>query len=125
MTPADIIRAAIPDADIHLVDHVLWGRTPFPMGKITPQSLYKAASSFNRASAKGKVLCDFCEKLARKNDFLCSNCRIFWCQEVEGKRYEDEIKELERQLKFYKEEFYKQQNMTFLQHLITGWKNRR
>jgi hypothetical protein len=44
MTPAQIIRAAIPEADEVLCDHILWGRTPFPMGAITAQSLFKAAN---------------------------------------------------------------------------------
>ena len=50
MTFEDVIKAAIPGADEFVCDHVLWGRTPFPMGKVTARSLYRAASRLRRAT---------------------------------------------------------------------------
>jgi hypothetical protein len=46
---ADVIKAAIPDADQSLCEHILWGRTPYPMGRVSARSLYQAASGFRRA----------------------------------------------------------------------------
>ena len=74
MTFAEVIRAAIPNADEATLDHVLWGRTPFPMGKVTARSLYKAASAFRRACEHGVQLCDFCDRPAVKGCWTCERC---------------------------------------------------
>lgn len=75
MTPAEIIRAAIPGATDSDVEHVLWGRTPFPFAPLTARSLYRAASRFRRATAHGISLCDFCDRIAQPGDWVCSSCR--------------------------------------------------
>lgn len=74
MTPAQIIKAAIPNADESLIEHILWGRTPFPMGKVTERSLYKAASGYRRACANHIRLCDFCEHPAMPDKWACERC---------------------------------------------------
>lgn len=73
MTPAQIIRAAIPDADDATCEAILWGRTPFPMGAITARSLYKAASGSVRAGRNGRQLCDWCNRIA-VNRWTCERC---------------------------------------------------
>ena len=74
MNSSDIIRAAIPEADDGLCEHILWGRTPFPCGKVTARSIYQAASAYKRAANNNLNLCDFCHRVAIKND-LCESCR--------------------------------------------------
>ena len=75
MTPIQVIQLAIPGAPEELCDHIIWARTPFPCGKITAQSLYKAARSWDRAQAKGIELCDFCEnRVPAGQRFLCERC---------------------------------------------------
>jgi len=77
MTKMDaVIKAAIPAADQELCEHILWGRTPFPMGKITARSLYKTASGFSRAGKNGTPLCDHCDNRADHNDVTCIKCAI-------------------------------------------------
>jgi hypothetical protein len=73
MTPAEIIRKAIPTADDATCDHVLWGRTPFPAGRITARTLYRAANRLKRASANGRRLCDWCDNLA-VDGWTCKAC---------------------------------------------------
>lgn len=73
MTPAQCIRAAVPDADDAFCDHILWGRTPFPMGKITARDLYKAANRLDRANKKGVRLCELCDNIA-VDEFNCKAC---------------------------------------------------
>ena len=68
-----IIRAAIPNCSDAQADYVLWSRTPFPIGRVSARSLYKAASGLYRASKRGISLCDFCHKPAINND-LCADC---------------------------------------------------
>lgn len=72
---AQIIKAAIPGADEHLINHILWGRTPFPCGRITAQSLYRAASAFRRAKEQGFQLCDHCHNPAEPHKYECRRCR--------------------------------------------------
>lgn len=74
MTPAQIIRGAIPDASDALCEHILWGRTPYPCGQITAKSLYRAASRLRRAAESGRHLCDFCDNLAEAGSDLCGDC---------------------------------------------------
>lgn len=64
MTPADCIRAAIPDASDELCGHIIWGRTPYPFMKLTARDFYRAASRFKRAGDHGIRLCDFCDNVA-------------------------------------------------------------
>jgi hypothetical protein len=73
-TYADIIRAAIPGADPALCEHILWGRTPFPVGRVTARDLYRAASAWKRAAEHGIVLCEFCHRIARAGKFTCQKC---------------------------------------------------
>lgn len=75
MTPAKIIRCAIPDADAGLVEHILWGRTPFPCGLVTARSLYRAARRWQRASDHGLRLCDLCDRIAMSDEWCCEPCR--------------------------------------------------
>lgn len=74
MNAAQIIRAAIPDADDATVEHVIWGRSPWPFVRPAAQHLYKAASGFKRATDKGIRLCDHCEAPAAANDWECRKC---------------------------------------------------
>lgn len=75
-TAIDVVRAAIPGADENLCDFILWEMTPYPAGKITAQSLYKAASRFKRASENNVRLCDFCENRAEPGQYMCSRCSV-------------------------------------------------
>jgi hypothetical protein len=69
-----VIKAAIPDATDIEMEHIVWGRTPYPFAEVTPKSLYKAASAYKRANDHGIQLCDFCHRPAVKHD-LCDVCR--------------------------------------------------
>ena len=71
----EAIRAAIPNAPEDLADYILWNRTPYPFGKITARSLYKAASRFERAGRSGKGLCEFCDNLAPEGEYACDRCK--------------------------------------------------
>lgn len=73
MTPADCVRAAIPDADESLIGHIIWGRTPYPFMKLTARDFYKAASRFKRAGEHGIRLCDFCDNIA-VDGWNCQSC---------------------------------------------------
>lgn len=70
----EIIRAAIPDAGEATCDYILWSRTPFPMGKITAKSVYRAAARIRRCGAKGITLCDYCDNIAEKGKWACAKC---------------------------------------------------
>jgi hypothetical protein len=69
-----VIKAAIPNCPDSIMDHILWGRTPYPFAKVTPRSLYKAAARFKRAQDHGLELCDFCDRIATHHN-LCDVCR--------------------------------------------------
>lgn len=73
-TMADAIRAAIPSASLDLCEHILWERTPYPMGKITARSLYKAASGWKRAFDNGVSLCELCDRRVDDEKYICSRC---------------------------------------------------
>lgn len=73
-TDLEICRAAKPGADEGWCDHILWGRTPFPLGRVTAQDLYRAASRQARAERNGRVLCDFCDAIAAPGAYTCSAC---------------------------------------------------
>ena len=74
MNAQQIIQAAIPNADESTIDHILWGRTPFPCGPITARSLYKAAYQYKRACDNKISLCDFCDQKAVEGKWLCVRC---------------------------------------------------
>lgn len=74
MTPADCIRAAIPDASDALCDHIMWGRTPFPFLKLGARAFYKAASRYHRAARNNIRLCDFCDRPAVQDQWTCASC---------------------------------------------------
>ena len=74
MLISDIIKAAIPSADESICEHILWGRTPFPMRGISAKELFKSASGFNRANKKGNRLCDWCHCLAVEGKSECQSC---------------------------------------------------
>lgn len=74
MTPQQIVRAAIPGATDEQCDYVLWSRTPFPIGRISAQSLYKAASRVRRAYEHNRVLCECCDNEITHGEYLCSRC---------------------------------------------------
>lgn len=74
MTELDICRAAYPQANKAFADHILWGRTCFPFGKVTARDLYRAASGMARATAKGIHLCDFCERALAPDKWTCDGC---------------------------------------------------
>jgi RNase P subunit RPR2 len=75
MTYAEVIRGAIPLAPDELCEHILWSRTPYPMGRVTAQDLYRAASTFRRAADHNIELCDFCDQaVVPSNRFICERC---------------------------------------------------
>jgi len=74
MTPAEIIRKAIPDAPNEVCESILWGRTPFPLSPITPRLLYRAADRWRRAEAAGRQLCDHCDNIVIPGRYLCKRC---------------------------------------------------
>lgn len=73
-TLAEVIRAAKPDASTDECEFILWERTPYPMGKLTARSLYKAASGTFRAFNAGRTLCDFCDRVATPERYVCDRC---------------------------------------------------
>lgn len=75
MNAERIIKAAIPNAPDFVMEHIIWGRTPYPFAALTPKSLYKAAYSYSRACVNGLTLCDFCHRLATEDKCLCDKCR--------------------------------------------------
>lgn len=70
-----IVRAAIPEATSSVIDHILWGRTPYPCGAITPKSLYKAADSWARACRNNLYLCDLCHRVDEGSKGACDHCQ--------------------------------------------------
>src|SRR3954469_743842 len=74
MTALDIVRAAIPGADVRLAEAILWERTSFPCGSVTARDLYRAAARFHRAAAKGIWLCDWCDRAVSAARGLCPSC---------------------------------------------------
>lgn len=77
MTPQQIIRAAIPDASDEECDYVLWSRTPFPIGKVTAKSIYKAASRVLRAFNHKRRLCECCDNEITNGKYLCDRCSSY------------------------------------------------
>lgn len=73
MTPIDIIAKAIPGANEHDLDFVLWNRTPFPLAA-NPRMLFKRASGYRRACENGISLCEFCTRPARRKKWTCHKC---------------------------------------------------
>lgn len=72
---ADVIRAAIPDADEAMCDYILWDRTPFPFKQLTARELYKTAASFHRGQRAGITFCDLCPRPAVVHlSYLCIPC---------------------------------------------------
>jgi hypothetical protein len=74
-TFAEVIRAAIPNADEDTCEYILWNRTPYPMGRVTARTLYKAARGSWRADKNGIRLCDHCDKPAVNEQWECAGCR--------------------------------------------------
>ena len=74
MSPNDVVRAAIPDADQGMCEHIVWGRTPFPFKAVSARELYKAASRVQRAHRNGITLCMFCDNIAEAGDTECATC---------------------------------------------------
>ena len=73
MNILEIVRAVIPNANNEVVDFLMWNRTPFPIGPTPTKSIYRAASTWQRACKNKIALCDFCDnKVATK--FLCVKC---------------------------------------------------
>jgi hypothetical protein len=89
MTPIEVIQRAIPGAPEELCDHILWARTPFPVGRVTARSLYKAARGWDRAQARGIELCDFCDnRVPEGQRFLCERCSDALCRSRERRSCE-------------------------------------
>ena len=74
MNAERIIKAAISNADEALISQIIWERTCYPFGSVTPKTLYKAASRFNRANKNKIRLCDMCDNKAISDEWLCSSC---------------------------------------------------
>ena len=75
MLISDVIRAAIPGADSETCEFILWEMTPYPCGTITAQSLYRAASRFQRAKNNKRRLCELCSNLAEEGKWNCTRCQ--------------------------------------------------
>ena len=75
MNAEHIIKCAIPDATDETIHYIMWERTPYPVGKVTPMSIYKAASRFHRAIKNNIRLCDLCDNMLELDDkFTCKRC---------------------------------------------------
>ena len=74
MLVTEIIRNAIPNASDEVCEHILWGRTPYPVGAITAKELYKSANRFKRAHDNGIRLCEFCDNIAMPDNWVCTSC---------------------------------------------------
>lgn len=75
MNALRIVRAAIPDADDEVISHIVWARTCYPFGEVTPRDLYRAASRWRRAGEHKLRLCDHCDNVALHGEWMCVNCR--------------------------------------------------
>lgn len=73
-TFAEVIKAAIPNADGDLCERILWERTPYPMGRVSAKSLYQAASRFKRANENKRRLCDCCHNQTENDKWTCAKC---------------------------------------------------
>lgn len=60
MLTSDVIRAAIPNADESICEHILWGRTAFPFIPLTAKDIYRCYDSLNKYSKQRR----------EKNEFL-------------------------------------------------------
>jgi hypothetical protein len=70
-----IIKNAIPDASLEMISYIVWQRTPYPFGKITPKTLYKAADRVRRAAINNIRLCEFCDNMLQLGDrYTCKKC---------------------------------------------------
>ena len=79
MTPYEVIRKAIPDADDDLCSFILWGRTGFPAFWKTnniAREIFEAARRFSRALANKRQLCDFCDNQTPDGRDLCPSCAV-------------------------------------------------
>ena len=74
MTALEVVRCAIPGADVQLAEFILWARTPFPVGRVTVRALYQAASRYRRAEYHRMRLCEFCDRRAEGGAWLCRSC---------------------------------------------------
>jgi len=71
----EIIRAAKPEASDEFCEHIIWGRTPYPVGRVTPKALYKAASGYVRAYRKNTRLCELCHRIVTdQKRYVCDRC---------------------------------------------------
>jgi len=83
---AYVVRCGYPNASDAIVEHVLWGRTPFPFDpKLTMKLIYKAAYALYRADKKGIQLCDFCNRIAT-NTGRCKRCEDDWTRISNGEK---------------------------------------
>lgn len=73
MRIVDIIRNAIPNADDMLCEHILFSMTPYPIGRVTAQELYKASCRYIRAHNNNIELCLWCKNKATING-MCIRC---------------------------------------------------
>lgn len=74
-TVASAVLAAIPDASEDVINYVVWERTPYPMGRISVRSVYKAASQLFRAGKNRRQLCTFCHNQSMPGEWECKKCR--------------------------------------------------
>lgn len=77
MTFEEVIRAAIPNATADDCNYILWNRTGFPgfwRDKNIAREVFKAARRTARAALNHRRLCDFCDRVAMENEWLCSSC---------------------------------------------------
>ena len=74
MDAAKIVRAAIPDATLENIDYILWSRTPYPVGRVSARSLYKAARRLLRANNNDISLCETCNNRCDPKAICCDKC---------------------------------------------------
>ncbi len=77
MTPYEVVRKAIPDADDDLCSFIVWGRTGFPAFWKTDNpacEIFEAARRWLRATTNGRQLCEFCDRQITDGKDLCPSC---------------------------------------------------
>lgn len=80
-TPIDIAREIFPDYDEENLSAVVWGRTGFPSfwphcRFSVPTMMRIQLRAYKRAlgRAGSRRLCDFCLRLAKRDQWLCRSC---------------------------------------------------
>lgn len=77
----DVVREYFPDAPEGEVDHIIWGRTGYPVfWQGDPETSFRRSLRRHmKARQRGyKVFCDFCNEQATSGGWLCRCCKKTW-----------------------------------------------